>query len=70
MKGCDEHPAKLFKDNFAILGNIILDICNCSLSDVTFPDALMKAMAICLYKANSPLLCENYIYIISSKCNG
>ena len=60
MKSCDVLPAKFFKDNFVILGNIILDICNCSLRNGTFPDALMIAMVICLHKANSPLLCENY----------
>ena len=48
MKGCDELPAKFSKDNFTSLGNIILDICNCSLSNVIFPDALMIAMVICL----------------------
>ena len=42
MKGCDELPAKFFKDNFAILRNFILDICNCSLSNGTFPDALIN----------------------------
>ena len=42
MKGCDELPAKFFKDNFAILGNVILDICNCSLTNGTFPDALIR----------------------------
>ena len=26
--GCDELPAKFFKDNFAILENVVLDICN------------------------------------------
>ena len=60
MKSCVELPAKFFQDNFAILGNVILDICNCSLSYGTFPDALMIAMVTCLYKANSSLLCENY----------
>ena len=60
MKGCDELPAKFFKDNFAILGNVILDMCNSSLSTGTFPDDLMIAMVIFLYKANSLLLWENY----------
>ena len=69
MKCCDELPAKFFKDNFAILGNVILDICHCCLSNGTFPDALIIAMVICLY--NSPFLCDNYRSIpISSKCNG
>ena len=60
MVCCDELPVNFFKDNFAILGNVILDICNCSLSDGTFIDAFMIDMVICVYKANSPLLCENY----------
>ena len=46
-KGCDEFPAKLFKSNFDILGDAILDMCNCSLVRGTFPDALMIAKIVC-----------------------
>ena len=60
MKGCDELPAKFFKDNFAIIVNVIVDVCNCSLSNYILPDALKIDMDIYLYRANSPLLCENY----------
>ena len=48
-KGCDEVPAKLFKSIFDILGDAILDMCNCSLVKGTFPDALMIAKIICLF---------------------
>ena len=48
-KGCDEVPAKLFKSIFDILGDAILDMCNCSLVKGTFPDALMIAKIVCLF---------------------
>ena len=59
-KGSDDLYAFILKRNYDILGNNIARICYNSLSTGVFPDALMLAKLISLYKANDPDVDRNY----------
>ena len=59
-KVSDDLYAFIFKRNYDILGDNITRICNISLSTGVFPDALMLAKLISLFKSNDPDVDRNY----------
>ena len=59
-KGSDDLYAFIYKRNYGIFVNIITRIYNSSLSTGVFPDALMLAKLISLFKANDPDVDGNY----------
>ena len=52
--GCDEVLASVFKKIFDIGGNLILHICNRSLGWGVFPNRLMLAVVVFIFKAGDP----------------
>ena len=58
--GCDEVLPSVFKKKFAFVGNLILHICNHSLAGGVFPNRLMLALIVFIFKAGDPTLLMNY----------
>ena len=58
--GCDEVLASVFKKIFDIVSNLILHICNRSLAVGVFPNRLMLALIVFIFKAGDPTLLTNY----------
>ena len=54
--GCDEISMRIFKDNFDILGNEVLTICNVSLKQGIFPRELKMAKVIPIFNAGDAKL--------------
>ena len=53
-------PVQVFKNNFELLGPVILEICNKSLRDCVFPSQLKTAKVIPLFKKGSRSHINNY----------
>ena len=58
--GFDDLPVQVFKNNFELLGPVILEICNKSLRDGVFPSQLKTAKVIPLFKKGSRSHVNNY----------
>ena len=58
--GCDEVLASVFKKIFDIVSNLILHICKRSLAVGVFPNRLMLALIVFIFKAGDPTLLTNY----------
>ena len=50
----------MFKKKFDIVGNLILHICNRSLAGGVFPNRLLLALVVFIFKAGDPTLLTNY----------
>ena len=57
--GCDEVFAYVFKKNVDIVGNLIWHICNCSLAVGVFPNRLILALVVFIFKTGDPTLLTN-----------
>ena len=58
---CDEILAFVFNKKFDIVGNLILHICNRRLTGGVFPNRLMSALVVLIFKASDPTLLTNFL---------